>query len=246
MYIRPLFNRIGSKFSLLGIILPCIPPHKIFVEPFVGSGVFFFNKPISEVNVISDADTELIGDYKLIPLASSDINLYNKKNKTSLIDINDIYQSINTSNESNLLRAIIRRNNRFNNRLMISKIYKSTNPFSKLDKIDLYQSKLSKAIIVNQSYQSVIREFDSEDNFFYLDPPYEEGNFKNVYDKCSVIDYFELRDMLRTIKGRFLMSLNFSRNIEEIFDEFNLSMVILNTRVGRSNRSQRYELLISN
>ena len=39
--LRPLFPRIGSKFNLRNKILPLIPEHKTYVEPFAGSSAIF-------------------------------------------------------------------------------------------------------------------------------------------------------------------------------------------------------------
>ena len=245
--LRPIFKRLGCKYSMLQFILPLIPPHKTYIEPFFGSGVVFFNKPEQgEKNIINDADTLLITDYKIIAKAPIDLFEHSFKARLTLKEIESIYWSTEDSNTTSILKAIIRNNNGFNGRPVTKKIYKAVNPNHKSANFPFYVNTLNKATILNKSYQDVIKAYDSDDSFFYLDPPYEEGNFKKVYDHYSKIDYIELRDILRSIKGKFLLSLNSSANIEELFQEFSISAVLLNTQAGRTNREPRWELLISN
>ena len=42
--LRPLFPRIGSKFNLRNKIIPLIPEHTTYVEPFAGSSAIFFGR----------------------------------------------------------------------------------------------------------------------------------------------------------------------------------------------------------
>ena len=44
----------GGKQSLLKHILPLIPEHRIYVEPFFGGGAVFFAKEPAKVEVIND------------------------------------------------------------------------------------------------------------------------------------------------------------------------------------------------
>lgn len=40
--LRSFFCRVGSKAKLVKQILPFIPQHKVYVEPFVGSAAVYF------------------------------------------------------------------------------------------------------------------------------------------------------------------------------------------------------------
>mgnify|MGYP000216877373 CR=1 FL=1 len=43
----------GGKQTLLKYLLPLIPQHKLYCEPFFGGGAVFFAKPKSDVEVIN-------------------------------------------------------------------------------------------------------------------------------------------------------------------------------------------------
>ena len=54
----------GGKQKLLPVILPLIPIHKTYTEPFVGGGAVFWAKPKSRTEVINGSNRELINFYE--------------------------------------------------------------------------------------------------------------------------------------------------------------------------------------
>src|SRR5690606_37080029 len=55
----------GGKQRLVSTILPLIPEHTTYVEPFVGGGAIFWAKPPSKVEIINDYNRELINFYEV-------------------------------------------------------------------------------------------------------------------------------------------------------------------------------------
>src|SRR5690554_8145229 len=56
----------GGKQNLVTTILPLIPKHKTYIEPFVGGGAIFWSKQPSEVEIINDYNRELINFYECV------------------------------------------------------------------------------------------------------------------------------------------------------------------------------------
>lgn len=56
----------GGKQKLVSRILPLIPEHNLYAEPFVGGGAVFWAKPGSSVEVINDTNRELINFYETV------------------------------------------------------------------------------------------------------------------------------------------------------------------------------------
>ena len=82
--------------------------------------------------------------------------------------------------------------------------------------------------------------------FFFIDPPYEES--KGLY-KAFTFDFEELRDVLSKIKGSFMLTLNDSPNIRNIFREFNIKSVVVpagSKKFGDIGAKDRKELIIMN
>jgi DNA adenine methylase len=56
----------GGKQQLAETIVSLIPPHRIYVEPFIGGAAVYFAKPPSEVEVINDINSEIVNFYEVI------------------------------------------------------------------------------------------------------------------------------------------------------------------------------------
>jgi DNA adenine methylase len=98
--------------------------------------------------------------------------------------------------------------------------------------------------ILNESYEKVIKRYDSPTTFFYLDPPYE--NSEGLYDEHAM-DYVAMRSLLDKVKGYWLVSINDSPYIRKVFAGYKIRGFTLkgvgNKGVGNKPRK---ELLISN
>lgn len=55
----------GGKLNMLKEIEPCIPEHRIYVEPFFGGGAVFFAKQPSEAETINDINAMVVNFYEV-------------------------------------------------------------------------------------------------------------------------------------------------------------------------------------
>lgn len=60
---NPVFPYSGGKRRLLKYILPVIPEHSTYIEPFAGGLAVFLAKPRAKVEVVNDIDAEISGFY---------------------------------------------------------------------------------------------------------------------------------------------------------------------------------------
>jgi len=58
----------GGKQTMLPKILPLIPEHEVYIEPFFGGGAVFWAKDKSEVEVINDMNATVSNFYKQMKL----------------------------------------------------------------------------------------------------------------------------------------------------------------------------------
>jgi DNA adenine methylase len=254
----PIFCRVGSKSRIVKKILPLIPPHNTYVEPFVGSGAIYFAKQPSNKEYINDLDKELIQGYKLIKKVSTNIKDYNvpnfrkdsgyERNEKDPYNISLIQKFVNKkhkSNENKLLAFIYKVCNTFGAK-GIGLIYNGNTQVIKLKRMEKYQERLKNTTILNKDYKDVIRKTDGVNTFYFLDPPYEDS--KGLY-KDFEFDYEELRDVLTNIKGKFMLTLNDSANIRRIFKQFKMKRIIVSKttmKEGAFGSTDRKELIIMN
>lgn len=56
----------GAKWSIAERIINMMPEHKIYIEPFFGSGAVFFNKSSCNLEILNDLDNEVVNLFKVI------------------------------------------------------------------------------------------------------------------------------------------------------------------------------------
>lgn len=80
--------------------------------------------------------------------------------------------------------------------------------------------RLSGVIIENKDFEELIKQYDRPKSFFYLDPPYykAERRYAVKFQK----DHERLRDVLKTVQGKWLLSYNDCPEIRELYKDFNI------------------------
>lgn len=237
--LRPLFNRIGSKRVLTEYLLTLFPPNiDVYIEPFLGSGSIALNV-VANKKILNDLDDTLIKDFRLIRKVSNDIVNRN------IPDLDVFLNKNHNSDEDKLIAAVIRRNNGFGNVPAINnKIYKYYDPMRKIKKIELYKNALDNATFSVNDFREILKKYDSNSSFFFLDPPYQksDGLYKN-----SVIDYDEMLEILKNLKGKWMLTINNSSYMRDLFKNFNIKKIkvkgVSNSGIGEKDRR---ELIITN
>lgn len=236
--LKPIFCRVGNKAKLIKKILPFIPQHKVYIEPFVGSAAVYFGvtNP-GEKRIINDLDKSLIDAYKVLKKGISISEDYLAGN---LEEQQKIYDKPIKTEKDKFIHELL-------NCITFSsqgkgKLYKTGRTFvTKLSKLNEYKQFMKNTTILNQDYKKVIDKYDSADSFFFLDPPYE--NSDNLY-KHSQFNFEELRDKLLNIKGLFLLTLNDSPNIRKIFKDFIIKPILVKatgpTAIGSKDRKELF------
>jgi site-specific DNA-adenine methylase len=64
--VKPCFAYPGGKTRLLDQILPLIPDHNRYIEPFAGGLAVLLAKPRAKVEVINDLDYEVANFYRYV------------------------------------------------------------------------------------------------------------------------------------------------------------------------------------
>lgn len=78
-----------------------------------------------------------------------------------------------------------------------------------------YIEKISE--IHNLDYKDAIKMYDSEDTFFYVDPPYYKREKYYINHNFTESSHQELADTLNNIKGKFLLSYYWFDGLEELY-----------------------------
>lgn len=206
----------GGKQKMLDIILPLIPPHRIYCEPFFGGGAVFFAKKPSPVEFINDIDDRVITFYNVVAnkfdelkqmidgsLHSESTHKWTKeiiKDKSGkFTDVERAFAFFYQTNCS--YNKTISRGFSFSLDRNKSKYYST-----KKDLINKeLKERLSNVTILCRDALKAIKGCDSEETFHFIDPPYVSANMGH-YDFYTKDDFLKLLETLKDIKGKFLLT----------------------------------------
>jgi DNA adenine methylase len=242
------FCRQGNKTVILDKILNVVPPHKTYCELFAGSAVLFFNLPKVETSVLNDLDYDVYNRLKLLQKAPLDKSKY-KTGLNTIPALKEFYDEPHRSIPDKILYEKIKACNGYGAKPLgkSGDIYTAYDPYKITNNLEYYKDMLKGVKITNKDYAKIIEKYDSEDTFFFIDPPYE--NTAKVFYKDSNFDYERLADMLKSIKGNFLITVNDSKNIRHIFRNFLIKKIRVRSNwTDFNNHTSQYrgELFITN
>ena len=115
-----------------------------------------------------------------------------------------------------------------------------------IDYISSISKRLNSVVIENQDFECILKTYDKNDAFFYLDPPYYETE-KYYPDRFMPEDHKRLKEALDRVSGRFLLSYNDCEYIRTLYSDYNVLEVERMHNLVQAERKPRYkELLIKN
>ncbi len=213
--IRTPITYYGGKQIMAKHILPLIPEHKIYTEPFFGGGAIFFLKEQSPVEVINDMNGEVINFYHVL---TTDFWRLNELIQTTLHSREQYEQAMVVYNHPKLFDPI-RRAWAFwilTNQGYATKIGSwgydrgGSGMVNRLEakKIEFnvtVRTRLERTQIECNDALKVIASRDTAETFHYIDPPYV-GSDLGHYGGYTDQNYKDLLDLLSDIKGKFILS----------------------------------------
>jgi DNA adenine methylase len=256
---RPFFCRQGSKRKYAKALLSLFPAHHTYVEPFLGGGAVFWAKEPSPKEIINDLDSDLIRDYRLlrnVPLTGSPFKLLTTEQQQ-----NAFLRKTHRAKKDLLLEALLRRCNGYGGTYIEKgtktgvytddrkgRVHKVTTHEDKLSNITEYRTRIRNATLLNESYDDVIRKYDGRRTFIFLDPPYEKSVGLDYAEGSDAFPFRQFADDLRKVKGKFLVTINDSPAIRDLFKGFKLYPYIVKGHHAKSaiGKEDRKELLITN
>ena len=251
--LRPLFPRIGNKFALRNKILPLIPEHTTYVEPFAGSSAIFFWKDKADHNVLNDLDKQVVAGLRLLKTAPTDPAKYPQPQTLEAVKRQFVKPA--TTVPEKIVKRMIVTSSGFGGVAVTkpSGIYKTAGISRKVKKIADAREKLKGVEITSEDYAKVIRANDKPSTFFFLDPPYENSTKQMGYAEHADFDFERLVDVLKHIKGKFLMTINDSPRIRDLFSAFYIKPFVADTNLntanftkGKNKAYERKELFVAN
>ena len=223
MKYKRVLNWTGSKWSMTEEILKLFPKHKVYIEPFFGSGALFFHKEPSKTELINDLDNEVYNLFKVIrdyPLKLSKSILltpysekeykesYNRKN----IECDDIENARLFLIRSNMARGGMQAYSSSWKHTGIVRAIKNSNMGTTWSKLPDYilnaAERLKDAEIFNRDGMSIIEKYQDPEVFIFIDTPYLGDLRRQKYYNCEMYyteDHINFLEVVSKCKSKMLI-----------------------------------------
>jgi len=243
---------IGGKKLLRKEIVSRFPENiGRYIEVFGGAGWILFAKDKhAKMEVYNDYNSDLVNLYKCIKFHCLELQreLSFMLNSRELFD--DFKTQYNIKGMTDIQRAarffMLIKTSYGSDIRSYGCVKKDVSIMTKyLTKI---QERLSSVVIENKDFEGLIKIYDKPDALLYLDPPYY-GTERYYQAQFAKDDHERLCNILKNVKGRFILSYNDCDFIRELYNDFTIEEITRNhSLVGRyDNKDHSYkELIIRN
>jgi DNA adenine methylase len=253
-HLAPVLCRVGSKRRFAELLTHILPPHRTYVEAFAGSAAIFFYKQPSEREVLNDLDKTVVNIFRDIQRIPANVEIPDLDTPEKIIAFHK--KEVHTPIDR-LVQNLIRACGGWMGKPVLAGNTLQTfpNPLNRLKYLKQYKARLKGVHITNEDYEKVISDNDSSDTVFFFDPPYEKSKDMLYAKGSATFDFQRFANVVSRIKGKWLITINDSKYIRDLFKGFNIVPVII---LGHHQRlpekvmaktigsDDRPELLISN
>lgn len=239
----------GAKWSIADKIVEIMPKHKIYLEPFLGSGAVFFSKTPCNTEILNDLDNEVVNLFRCIrdnPEALAKLTFFTPYSR------GEYKESYNRSG-TDLERArqfLIRANMARAGMQYYSSSWRHAGPvlgatckqrvtgdWNKIpERILEAATRLKDAEIENTDAFQLIKKYNRRDCLIYIDPPYLLSTRRQRYYNVEMTEEEEHRELLELIKkhlGPVIISGYESDLYQDILEGWNRKEIVTNAEQGK-------------
>jgi len=226
--LKPLIKWSGGKSDEIKQFESHIPlEYETYLEPFIGGGSVFFNLSPKKA-VISDVHKELIDFYNSISKGkSNDIYEFMNNHQNNEETYYNVRDKMIINNElDNAKRFYYLRKTCFRGMLRYNKDGKFNIPYGKYKTVNYnelqnkgYENVLSRTEILNKSFEYIFENYNNENNFMFLDPPYDSEFTDYGYCQFGKEEQKKLAKYFKETKIKCLMIIGKTTFIEELYKD---------------------------
>lgn len=212
----------GSKWRIAEIIVNLMPDHKIYVEPFFGSGAILFNKKPANCEVVNDLDSQITNLFSIIRDHPGDLARVIDFTPYSRDEYLNSYDTVEEPLEK--ARRFLIRSNMARGGMQYYKsswrhagavlgastykhVVKAWNDLP--ERIIQSAHRLKEVEIENKDAFELIKKYNHPECLLYVDPPYLLSTRRQRYyneEMTDVEEHSELINLLWKHKGYVMIS----------------------------------------
>ena len=254
---------VGGKSRLRKYIIPLLPEHTCYVEPFAGAAWVLFGKRPSDVEILNDKEQELINFFRVVKEKPEELIASFEWELVSRLEFERL-ASLDPAQLSDVQRA-----HRFYYLIMAgwggelhyprfqtsitdgghgNRLFGALKTLRK--RLEPIHKRLSTVIIENLDWQDCIDRYDRQGTVMYIDPPYP-GNGCNYSHNMRDWDAHKLlAERLSRTQCKWILSSYDKSEIRDLFAQCNFTSIQsssgMNTEKNSRTRVLNIEILITN
>lgn len=251
----PILAWPGGKRRLAKKLLPLIHsrPHVCYVEEFVGGGSMFFLRQAAEVEVLNDANNELINLYRVVKnhleefirqfkFALSSRKLFEWAKETPPEVLTDIQRAARFLYIQKLAYGSKVTGQTFG-------VSPSSPPRFNILRLedDLSQAhlRLARVWIEHLDWHECLIKYDRDYTLHFMDPPYYELEGYGI--PFPIDEYRKIAESMRAMKGSAILTINDHPEMKRVFKGFTAETVEIDYTIGGSGTGKkRREMIVRN
>jgi len=232
---KPILRWQGGKSRLLKHILPLIPPHDCYCEPFFGGGAVLFAKERASVEVINDLNDNLVALYRNLqfhlPALLNELEFL----FASRQNLYDFVQQPGLTELQRAARFLLVNRTSFGGGMSSFGVAKTKGGGVGFDHAKIAEligaahRRLEGVVVENLPYDRCLRNYDSKDTLHFMDPPYENAT-NRAYQGWDEKQLTTFRREVGKLKGKWIVTLNDSPLTRELFSGCNLIPIVSENR----------------
>ncbi len=207
----------GSKWRIANWIISHFPEHKVYLEPFFGSGACFFNKVPAYIETINDLDGDIVNLFKVCREHPQELAQLINLTPFSRDEFIACYETLDNPVER-ARRTIVRYHQSFGTSNSSKNSWRNVQTYGGPrcatmwnylpDTILQICVRLKDAQIENTDALSLIERYNDENTLIYCDPPYLRNlRKKNMYAvEMADKDHIRLLEILKSSKSKIILS----------------------------------------
>lgn len=254
---------VGGKSRLRKYIVPLIPAHTCYVEPFAGAAWVLFGKPPSDVEILNDKEQELVNFFRVVKeepealIASFEWELVSRAEFERLAGLEPA-QLTHVQRAHRFYYLIMAG---WGGELHYPRFQTSITDgghgnrlFGALktlrQRLEPIHERLRTVIIENLDWQDCVERYDREGTVMYVDPPYPDNGCNYSHNMRDWDSHEALAERLGRARCKWILSSYDKPEVRELFSRYFITAVQsssgMNTEKRGSTRVLNREILITN
>lgn len=253
--VRPVAAYIGGKKALAKRLTAIIDGHEhvTYAEPFVGmGGVFFRRQRRPKAEIVNDYSEDVATFFRILQrhyVAFLDMLRYQLTTRREFERLMKVDPATLTDLER-AARFLYLQRTAFGGKVKGRSFAMTVDRAARFDitrlipMLEEVHERLAGVVIERLPFEAFIQRYDRLGTLFYLDPPYWGCETDYGLNLFSRADFERLRDVLKGLKGSFLMSLNDVPEVRHLFADFKIEEASLLYRISGAPTEAK-EVIIS-